>query len=265
MTKSTDTLRYAVEIANVKGEMAMRKLLFIVSVVVTSAVVLSGCKTMDAVGEDLSSVFDKSDDSATVSVPSDRRQMVREVQQMLTDRGYKPGPVDGLEGPSTRTALRDFQSANGLEVTPGVTDEAYIQLTSENRKNHSPSEVKAESNSDARECARNFNKPRALRYQTTAVIQGVSKATAVDRLVRIIGRNGFVVSESDRSRGFVSGSFDAGDSGLQLSAFIEQSGRGLDVELNYVVTGASLGSLFVPSSAYKNDMCRFIEAMRTGA
>ena len=33
----------------------------------------------------------------------------RQVQQQLAKRGYDPGPVDGVAGPKTQRALRDFQ------------------------------------------------------------------------------------------------------------------------------------------------------------
>jgi hypothetical protein len=44
-------------------------------------------------------------------------QLVRSVQRSLNDRGFGAGPVDGQWGPSTETALRDFQQANGLAQT----------------------------------------------------------------------------------------------------------------------------------------------------
>lgn len=45
-------------------------------------------------------------------------QTVRNVQQALSDKGYNPGPADGVEGPHTRAALRAYQrhehlTANG--------------------------------------------------------------------------------------------------------------------------------------------------------
>lgn len=48
---------------------------------------------------------------------------VREVQQRLSDLGYRTGTVDGDFGPITQGAVRDFQTANGLETT-GVVDGA---------------------------------------------------------------------------------------------------------------------------------------------
>ena len=41
----------------------------------------------------------------------------QDVQKILLDRGYDPGPVDGILGERTRRALRGFQRAQNLPVT----------------------------------------------------------------------------------------------------------------------------------------------------
>jgi len=42
---------------------------------------------------------------------------VKEAQQALREKGYNPGPIDGMMGPRTREALKSFQTASGLETT----------------------------------------------------------------------------------------------------------------------------------------------------
>jgi hypothetical protein len=42
--------------------------------------------------------------------------LIRSVQQALKDRGYDPGPIDGVMGSQTRSALERYQSANGLPL-----------------------------------------------------------------------------------------------------------------------------------------------------
>jgi peptidoglycan hydrolase-like protein with peptidoglycan-binding domain len=49
------------------------------------------------------------------------RAQVTAVQEALKDKGHDPGRIDGIVGPRTRAALRDFQKAEGLEPT-GRTD-----------------------------------------------------------------------------------------------------------------------------------------------
>ena len=42
---------------------------------------------------------------------------VRKVQETLHDRGFYKGPVDGIMGHQTRTAIREYQEAENLPVT----------------------------------------------------------------------------------------------------------------------------------------------------
>lgn len=44
-----------------------------------------------------------------------RQKLVREIQQILTNLGYEPGPIDGLYGSKTRAAIQAFQRENALE------------------------------------------------------------------------------------------------------------------------------------------------------
>ena len=39
------------------------------------------------------------------------------IQQALLAKGFNPGPIDGLDGPTTRRAIRAFRQAIGLPVT----------------------------------------------------------------------------------------------------------------------------------------------------
>jgi len=60
------------------------------------------------------------DDMRAATAPVDAMydaQLVRSVQQSLNDRGFAAGPVDGQWGPTTESAVRDFQQANGLAQT----------------------------------------------------------------------------------------------------------------------------------------------------
>lgn len=45
---------------------------------------------------------------------------VRAVQQRLAALGFKPGPLDGIMGPLTRSAIEGFQSREGIAVTGHV-------------------------------------------------------------------------------------------------------------------------------------------------
>jgi peptidoglycan hydrolase-like protein with peptidoglycan-binding domain len=65
--------------------------------------------------------------SAVSGDPSAAGQVdVRQAQETLKNQGQDPGPIDGIMGPRTRQALREFQGANGLEQT-GTLDAATRQ------------------------------------------------------------------------------------------------------------------------------------------
>lgn len=66
----------------------------------------------------------------------------RELQQKLTDLGFAPGPVDGVEGPATRTAAARFQLACNLtghqdlavDAIPGPKTWAALEAAHASRK-----------------------------------------------------------------------------------------------------------------------------------
>jgi hypothetical protein len=41
---------------------------------------------------------------------------VREAQQALKDKGYDPGPVDGINGPRTKAAVRQYQGKESIDA-----------------------------------------------------------------------------------------------------------------------------------------------------
>ncbi|MFD0986823.1 peptidoglycan-binding domain-containing protein [Methyloligella solikamskensis] len=56
-------------------------------------------------------------------------QLVADTQAALTRLGYRPGPIDGVMGPGTSSAIRNYQYAYGLPVTgrpsPSLLDHMY--------------------------------------------------------------------------------------------------------------------------------------------
>jgi peptidoglycan hydrolase-like protein with peptidoglycan-binding domain len=55
---------------------------------------------------------------------------VREIQLALKAAGFDPGPVDGQLGTRTKTAIRDFQTANGLMADGKVGPKTWGKLES---------------------------------------------------------------------------------------------------------------------------------------
>jgi Skp family chaperone for outer membrane proteins len=53
---------------------------------------------------------------------------VRSAQQALQDKGFNPGPIDGVKGPRTTAAVRDFQQKENLTVTGQLDAETNARL-----------------------------------------------------------------------------------------------------------------------------------------
>lgn len=79
---------------------------------------------------------------------------VQSLQETLKDLGYFYGPADGRKGPRTRTAVRNFQRDQGLEVT-GSLDEATLArlqslaTTTERKPDAEPADASADAPTDA--------------------------------------------------------------------------------------------------------------------
>jgi TPR repeat protein len=61
-------------------------------------------------------------DVAPVRKPSGNAAMVAEAQRILKQRGYDPGPIDGVPGKRTQDAVRSFQRRLGMAPTGDVTE-----------------------------------------------------------------------------------------------------------------------------------------------
>jgi peptidoglycan hydrolase-like protein with peptidoglycan-binding domain len=53
---------------------------------------------------------------------------IKRVQEALKEKGHDPGPVDGILGPRTSEALKQFQQANGIEATGTLNAETKAKL-----------------------------------------------------------------------------------------------------------------------------------------
>lgn len=57
----------------------------------------------------------------------DRSQYVRDLQNMLVKKGYKVA-ADGIYGPGTTTAVKDFQSKNNIEISGNIDTNTINKL-----------------------------------------------------------------------------------------------------------------------------------------
>jgi hypothetical protein len=58
------------------------------------------------------------------------RSLVRDTQVALRDAGFDPGRIDGVMGPRTQAALREFQASQGLPQTGRLDPTTQKQLSS---------------------------------------------------------------------------------------------------------------------------------------
>ncbi len=58
------------------------------------------------------------------------KDKVKQAQMELKNSGFDPGPIDGVMGTMTMTALRNFQSHNGLQVSGSLNSETESALQS---------------------------------------------------------------------------------------------------------------------------------------
>src|SRR5579859_2692601 len=55
---------------------------------------------------------------------------VSEAQQALNDKGFNAGPVDGVAGPKTQAALKQFQQSQGLQASGKLDQQTLSALES---------------------------------------------------------------------------------------------------------------------------------------
>lgn len=66
-------------------------------------------------------------DQAAVASGYDR-QMVRQAQEKLKEQGYNAGAADGVYGPKTRAALKDFQRSQNIDPSGRLDEETLAGL-----------------------------------------------------------------------------------------------------------------------------------------
>jgi peptidoglycan hydrolase-like protein with peptidoglycan-binding domain len=62
------------------------------------------------------------------AVPSLAPEKIRRIQQVLQERGFDPGPADGVLGDRTKRAVRDFQYRYGIEASGDVDNQTLYAL-----------------------------------------------------------------------------------------------------------------------------------------
>jgi peptidoglycan hydrolase-like protein with peptidoglycan-binding domain len=110
------------------------------------------------------------EDRFAANAPTDPVELTERVQELLQRKGFYDGPIDGIDGPETLSALKTYQESNGLPSTNGVNAQAYGQLSVwEINRRQKPSEqvaeasINGESNSTSSSTASSVEEQEAAR------------------------------------------------------------------------------------------------------
>ena len=74
------------------------------------------------------------EEKAETKATAENNEQAKSLQEALKAKGEDPGPIDGVIGNKTRTALRAFQKANNLRVTGALDDQTAEKLGLEKHK-----------------------------------------------------------------------------------------------------------------------------------
>lgn len=65
----------------------------------------------------------------SIQLAPDEATKNRQIQTALKNAGYDPGVIDGKIGAKTKTAVKDFQTANGLKADGKVGAKTWAKLS----------------------------------------------------------------------------------------------------------------------------------------
>ena len=68
--------------------------------------------------------------AATLASANDMstQSSISQLQQALNDKGYNAGPVDGVDGPKTQAALKQFQQSQGIAASGKADNQTLAAL-----------------------------------------------------------------------------------------------------------------------------------------
>ncbi|VAX16096.1 hypothetical protein MNBD_NITROSPINAE02-83 [hydrothermal vent metagenome] len=121
-----------------------RVLLFITGVLVFCLAGLNGCKTLGSktvssktVGAGFDALSSSRDDEnekpkePAIVKPEKApkgKELIIDIQRLLVEHGYNPGPVDGIAGRKTALAVRAYQKAESLEVNGKISEDLWFSF-----------------------------------------------------------------------------------------------------------------------------------------
>lgn len=62
------------------------------------------------------------------AVPALNQDNIRQIQRALQNKGLEPGPIDGILGPQTEEAVRNFQNRYGIKASGKIDNQTLFAL-----------------------------------------------------------------------------------------------------------------------------------------
>jgi lipid-binding SYLF domain-containing protein len=120
------------------------------------------------------------------------KEKVRTVQTSLKSQGFDPGPIDGVMGVMTMTALRNYQSHNGLQVTGNLDAEtenalqgnATARSTSRNENQNFRNDQNNQSYNQNQQNQQSYNQNQGLNQDQSRRSQDLSQNNSQDQSTR---------------------------------------------------------------------------------
>jgi len=82
-----------------------------------------------------------------IGTVSGHNPRVEEIQQILKDAEFEPGPVDGVMGGQTRSAIKKFQKQKGLKQTGKIDSVTYLALNRQKEAAKESSKIESKKDS----------------------------------------------------------------------------------------------------------------------
>lgn len=106
-------------------------------IIVAVSALLAGCNTLHGMGQDVSSVGRTVTGSGSSAAPSSSSaaqasvsaERVQHAQSALQSQGLYHGPIDGVYGPETQSAVTAYQQQKGLPATGQLDSTTLRDLT----------------------------------------------------------------------------------------------------------------------------------------
>jgi peptidoglycan hydrolase-like protein with peptidoglycan-binding domain len=111
----------------------MKRIVIATIAAVSLAAIATSAATAQLARSNQSGQLQQSTDQPTAqldmrTVPALDQDKIRQVQLGLRDKGFDPGPIDGVAGVRTKEAVRNFQDRYGMKASGEIDNQTLYAL-----------------------------------------------------------------------------------------------------------------------------------------